>query len=100
MEPIRLETNTLKAFRIIAILEGISFIAFFITMPLKYYMEMRLPNKIVGMTHGILFIIYLLVAYMVTEEQKWKLKSFGILFLASLLPFATFYLERKYLRAK
>jgi len=100
MEPIRLETNTLKAFRIIAILEGISFIAFFITMPLKYYMEMPTPNKIVGMTHGVLFIIYVLVAYMVTEEQKWKRKSFGILFLASLIPFATFYLERKYLRAK
>lgn len=99
MEPILKETKTLNAFRWIAILEGISFIAFFITMPLKYYMEMPMPNKVVGMTHGVLFLIYVLFAYLVTEEQKWKLKTFGILFLASLIPFATFYVERKYLRA-
>ena len=99
MEPILKETKTLKAFRWIAILEGISFIAFFITMPLKYFMEMPTPNKYVGMTHGILFIIYVLVAFLVTKEQNWKLKSFGILFLASLIPFATFYVERKYLKA-
>ena len=54
MEPILKETKTLKAFRWIAILEGISFIAFFITMPLKYFIEMPTPNKYVGMTHGVL----------------------------------------------
>ncbi|QHI36070.1 hypothetical protein IMCC3317_14230 [Kordia antarctica] len=100
MEPISKETNTLKAFRWIAILEGISYIAFFITMPLKYFMEMPKPNRIVGMTHGVLFLIYVLLAFLVTKEQKWNFKSFGILFLASLIPFATFYVERKYLRIK
>jgi len=93
------ETKTLKNFRWIAIAEGISYLAFFITMPLKYMMEMPMPNKIVGMAHGILFIMYVVFAYLVTEEQKWTWKRFGILFVASLIPFATFYIEKKYLRA-
>ncbi|WP_046745779.1 DUF3817 domain-containing protein [Kordia zhangzhouensis] len=99
MDTILKETKTLKTFRWIAIAEGISYLAFFITMPLKYMMEMPLPNKIVGMAHGILFLAYVLFAYLVTEEQKWSMKRFAILFIASLLPFATFYIEKKYLRA-
>ncbi|MEM6685530.1 MAG: DUF3817 domain-containing protein [Bacteroidota bacterium] len=93
------ETKTLKNFRWIAIAEGISYLAFFITMPLKYMMEMPMPNRIVGMAHGILFILYVIVAYLVTQEQQWNRKRFIILFIASLIPFATFYVEKKYLRA-
>lgn len=92
------ETNTLKTFRWIAIAEGISYIAFFITMPLKYMMEILWPNKIVGIAHGILFIVYVLLAFLVVREQKWSLKRFVIFFVASLVPFATFYIEKKYLR--
>jgi integral membrane protein len=97
MEIIR-ETKTLKAFRWIAIAEGISYLAFFITMPLKYMLEIKTPNKIIGMAHGLLFVVYVIYAYLVTEEQKWTMKRFAILFIASLIPFATFYIEKKYLR--
>ncbi|EDP96339.1 DUF3817 domain-containing protein [Kordia algicida OT-1] len=92
------ETKTLKTFRWIAILEGISYIAFFITMPLKYMYEILMPNKIVGMVHGVLFIAYVVLALIVVIEQKWGIKRFLIFFVASLIPFATFYIERKYLR--
>lgn len=100
IEPVQKETSTLKRFRFLSILEGISYIAFFITMPLKYFMEMPMPNKIVGMSHGVLFLAYVLFAYLVTKEQNWSKKSFSVLFVASLIPFATFYVERKYLRLK
>ena len=100
IDPIQKETKTLSMFRLIAILEGISYIAFFITMPLKYMMEIMMPNKIVGIAHGRLFVIYVIYAYLVTEEQKWTMKRFAILFIASLVPFATFYVEKKYLRTK
>ncbi|WP_420574295.1 DUF3817 domain-containing protein [Kordia sp.] len=99
METTIKETKTLKSFRWIAILEGISYIAFFITMPLKYFMETPMPNKIVGMAHGILFIVYVILALVVVIQQKWGVKRFIIFFAASLVPFATFYIEKKYLRA-
>jgi integral membrane protein len=94
------QTKNIKLFGKLAIFEGYSFLALFITMPLKYFAEIPMPNKIVGMIHGFLFIAYVVFAIIVTVEQKWTLKRFALLFIASLIPFGTFYIEKKYLRAK
>lgn len=88
----------MNTFRKIAILEGISYLLLFITMPLKYWLEMPTPNYIVGMLHGILFIIYIVFALVLARHKNWKWDFTLLVLLASLLPFATFYLERKYLR--
>jgi len=89
----------LKLFRATAILEGISYLLLFgITMPLKYWADIFEPNKIVGYAHGVLFMVYVAMAVVFCWRHKWGLKQFTILFMASLLPFATFYVEEKYLR--
>ena len=89
----------LKTFRYTAILEGISYLALFaISMPLKYLAELGEPNKYIGYAHGFLFIVYIALAIVLTKKYQWGLKRFGVLFLASLLPFATFYIDKKYLR--
>ena len=81
----------LKTFRYTAILEGISYLALFaISMPLKYLAELGEPNKYIGYAHGFLFIVYIALAIVLTKKYQWGLKRFGVLFLASLLPFATF----------
>ena len=51
----------LKLVRITAIAEGISYLAFALTMPLKYMWEIAWPNKIVGMAHGVLFVAFCLL---------------------------------------
>ncbi|MEM9000097.1 MAG: DUF3817 domain-containing protein [Bacteroidota bacterium] len=89
----------LKIFRITAILEGISYLLLFgLTMPLKYWGELLWPNKIVGYAHGILFIIYILLMVVFCWSKKWGLKRYIVLFIASLVPFGTFYADKKYLR--
>ncbi|MBS9463715.1 DUF3817 domain-containing protein [Flagellimonas sp. 389] len=89
----------LKAFRITAILEGISFLLLFgLTMPLKYWAGMLEPNKVVGYAHGFLFIAYVVIALVFCWERKWGIRKFSILFVASLLPFGTFYADKKYLK--
>lgn len=89
----------LGLFRIVAILEGISYLALFgITMPLKYWADILEPNKWVGYAHGILFIAFIVLAVIVCIRKKWGFKRMAILGIASLLPFATFYVEEKYLR--
>lgn len=89
----------LKAFRLTAILEGISYLLLFgVTMPLKYWADLLEPNKVVGYAHGGLFIAYVILAMAFCWMQKWSIKRFVILFIASLLPFGTFYVEEKYLR--
>ncbi|MBD1260799.1 DUF3817 domain-containing protein [Maribacter polysiphoniae] len=89
----------LKTFRYTAILEGISYLSLFaISMPLKYLAGLGEPNKYIGYAHGFLFIAYIILAVVLTQSQKWGLKRLIVLFAASLLPFATFYIDKKYLR--
>ena len=89
----------LTSFRITAILEGISYLALFaISMPLKYLAKIPEPNKYIGYAHGFLFIAYIILAVIFWMEKKWSVKRLAILILASLLPFGTFYMDKKYLK--
>jgi integral membrane protein len=90
----------LKIFKVTAILEGISYLALFANMlivkptNLDLYKSLLYP---IGMSHGILFIGYVLLAILLRKSQNWDLKTFGIILIASLIPFGTFYVEKKYL---
>jgi len=89
----------LKLFSVTAILEGISYLALFgITMPLKYIADLPKPNIYVGYAHGVLFIAYIVLAVVVCWQKKWGFKRLFIFVLASFLPFATFYIDQKYLK--
>ena len=90
----------LQVFRYIAILEGISYLLFGLTMPLKYVYEILTPNYFVGMAHGMLFMLYCGVGLWCAIHYKWKFGFSVMVFLASLVPFGTFYLEAKYLKDK
>ena len=84
-------------FRIVAFLEGISYI---LLMTLGLYFKYQLNNesyvKILGMPHGLLFVLYIIVAFLLRENENWNTKDFRIILLASLIPFGTFYIDRKY----
>jgi len=84
----------LKLFRVVAFIEGISFLLFGITVPLKYWYEMPAPNMIVGTAHGFLFIAYILLLLLVASQYKWTWLKMALAFAASLLPFGTFIADR------
>ena len=89
----------IRRFRVIAILEGISFLVLlFIAMPLKYLADLPLMVKYVGWAHGILFISYILLAVPLFTRLKWSMERIYAVGIAALLPFGTFVLERKWLR--
>ena len=86
-------------FRITAFLEGVSFLLILaVTMPLKYIYDIPEPNQVIGMAHGLLFVLYLFQALTLTIEKKWSIRVLFILFLAAILPFGTFYFVPKVLR--
>jgi len=88
--------NVLGQFRMIAILEGISFLVLlFIAMPLKYMMDMPQAVAVVGAAHGLLFVMYGLWLVVVKFKYRWSILKTGIAFLASFIPFGTFVLDRK-----
>lgn len=89
-----------KAFRLISFLEGISYLLLlFIALPIKYIQGNELYVKILGMPHGILFIGYILLAILIQKKMKWNLKAMVVISLASIIPFGTFYVDKKYLRS-
>jgi integral membrane protein len=88
--------NNLERFRLIAFLEGISFLVLlFIAMPIKYILSEPLFVKYVGMAHGVLFLLFLYLLFVTAIEYKWKISFISMAFIASLIPFGTFYLETK-----
>lgn len=89
----------ISVFRIIALLEGLSYILLlFVAVPVKYLLEDPSYVKMLGMPHGILFVAYMALAFLVKPELKWSGKTFSFVLLASLIPFATFYVDLKYLK--
>jgi integral membrane protein len=94
-----MENNKLlNRFRWLAVAEGISYLLLGITVPLKRIYNIPEPNFVVGSIHGVLFIAYCIILLVLMIDLKWSFKKGLFLFLASLIPFGTFWAERKYLR--
>jgi integral membrane protein len=90
-----------KFFRLITLLEGLSYILLlFIAVPLKYGGGDDFLVKILGMPHGVLFMLYLALAFYLKDSYEWKWQQMAVVFLASIVPFGTFYVDRKYLKDK
>ena len=86
-------------FRIVAFLEGLSYLLLlFIAVPVKYINGDPQYVKLLGMPHGLLFVAYIVLAIWIKPDFKWTNKEFLIILLASIIPFGTFYIERKYLK--
>lgn len=95
----RMHEPIIRRFRTVAIAEGVSFILLlFIAMPLKHFFGMPMAVKVVGWAHGVLFIAYWIAALPLFTKLKWDAERIVGLGLASVLPFGTFVLERKWLR--
>jgi|TARA_B110000914_G_scaffold221937_1_gene234554 integral membrane protein len=89
-----------NVFRLVSFLEGISYLLLlFIAVPIKYLQGDASYVKILGMPHGILFMSYIVLAIVIQNQMKWSLKTLGIVGLASVIPFGTFYVNKKYLQS-
>ena len=89
----------LVLFRLIALLEGISFlILILVGVPFKYFHNNDAIVKAIGMPHGILFILYVFVSYVIKQKLNWSIKTYAIIISAAVIPFGTFYTDLKYLR--
>jgi len=91
--------SLVNIFKVIAFLEGVSYILLlFVATPVKYFGDDPQYVKMLGMPHGILFMLYIILAFMLKQESKWFKDNFKSVLLASIIPFGTFRLERKYLK--
>jgi integral membrane protein len=85
--------------RIIAFLEGISLLILVgVAVPLKYGWHNPALVKIMGPVHGLLFLFFVLNTISVGIAYKWEFRitTWKVL-LACIIPFGTFYIDRKIL---
>lgn len=87
--------DPLYRFRILALIEGVSYLLIlFVTMPMKYWMGIGILNKIVGWGHGILFVIYIVLAIEILIRRRIDFWQFLRVIVASIIPFGTFFNEK------
>ncbi|WP_019989123.1 DUF3817 domain-containing protein [Rudanella lutea] len=91
--------SQLGRLRILAFLEGVSFLLLIgVGMPLKYAYAMPMPNRIIGMAHGLLFVLYVLLVIQCGIEYRWSWRKTGLALLASIIPLGTFWADARLFR--
>lgn len=95
----QLLATPLGRLRLLAFVEGTSLLMLlFITMPLKYLLGYPGPNYILGMVHGVFFILYVMAVVQVKFSHGWTSKTTLLALLASVIPFGTFWADKKLFR--
>lgn len=89
-------TDPVPLLRRLGLVEGISFLVLmFIAMPLKYMAGQPLAVVITGWIHGVLFTLFCLALLRVKLVAKWPVKRCALVFIAALLPFGPFVIDRR-----
>jgi integral membrane protein len=88
-------SSSLSFLRLLALLEGISYLLLAITFPIKKIYGIEGPNFWVGMTHGILFITYCVFVLLVAKKYSWSFGKTVVSGFASLIPIGTFVADAK-----
>ncbi|HEV2736218.1 MAG TPA: DUF3817 domain-containing protein [Longimicrobiaceae bacterium] len=93
--------SSLGRLRAIGLLEGLSFLVLLgIAMPLKYLAGMPEMVRVVGMAHGVLFMVFVAAVAQVAVERRWPLTRVFMALAASVLPFGPFVLDARLLRGE
>ena len=88
--------SQIRVFRMTALAEGVSFLTLlFVAMPMKYFMGMPEVVRVVGSIHGGLFLLYVGLLAIVHIKQRWTFMFSLYAFIASIIPFGTFVLDKQ-----
>jgi integral membrane protein len=80
--------------RIIGFVEGVSYLLLlFVAMPLKYLAGLPMAVRVVGMAHGILFLLFFAAVVHVAMSRRWPVRRTLWAFASAVIPFGTFVLD-------
>ncbi len=88
--------NPIPFLRTITLIEGVSFLVLLgVAMPLKYFASLPMAVKWVGWIHGVLFVVFCASLLQTMIVVKWPLARGALVFIAALLPFGPFVMDRR-----
>lgn len=88
--------NPIPFLRTAGLAEGVSFLVLlFVAMPLKYFAGLPQAVKVVGWGHGVLFIAFTALLLYTAIIARWPFGRAALVFVAALLPFGPFLIDRR-----
>ncbi|GAB2768321.1 DUF3817 domain-containing protein [Rhabdobacter roseus] len=93
-------SSSVGRLRLVALLEGTSLLLLVgVAVPAKHLFGNPALVQALGPVHGLLFLLFVFNALRLGIEQRWSFRAttWKVL-VASLVPFGTFYIDRKILR--
>jgi integral membrane protein len=87
--------SALRHLATIGLVEGWSYLILLgVAMPLKYFAGFPAAVRVVGMAHGVLFVLFCAALLRVMIVRRWSILRGAAAFGSSLVPFGTFVLDR------
>ncbi len=88
--------NFLRAYRVAAWVTGIGLVILvFVAMPLKYFFGQPTLVSIVGVTHGFLYMAYIVCTLVLAERCRWRPLDALVILACGTIPLASFFAERR-----
>lgn len=88
--------NPLQLLRLVAFLEAISWPVLISVSLTVDRVNNRMPIRVFGMIHGVLFLVLVWLLIRARFEAQWPKGRVWLLFVASLVPFWPFFLDRRF----
>lgn len=93
--------NLFLAYRILAFIVGVLLLALAVGMVLKYGLTEGTPwqvrgdelTAVVALIHGWIYIVYVIVAFVLSRRAGWSLQFLIVMLLAGLIPVLIFWVE-------
>ncbi|MFJ2610310.1 DUF3817 domain-containing protein [Streptomyces sp. NPDC091279] len=90
--------TALRRLRLVSAPEAVSFLLLLVCSVLKRTTDFN-AVPVMGMVHGVLFILYVIFWADAWNRTKWNAKTAALYFVLSVLPTGGFFAERKLKRA-
>jgi integral membrane protein len=84
-------------YRVMAYVTGtLLIVLFFVAVPIKIFAHNGVLSTAVGLPHGVVcYPLYLLTTFDLYRRVRWPLGKVALIVLAGVIPFLTFYVERR-----
>jgi integral membrane protein len=89
----------LLRYRVMAFVTGtLLLLLVFVAVPLKYGAHHPGPTAVIGVTHGFMFIVYLMATLDLGIRLRWNPFKLVVVMACGTIPFASFIAERRITR--
>lgn len=87
--------TALRNYRVAAWVTGIGLLVLVVVaVPLKYFAGVPGPVAVVGVTHGFLYMVYIVCTLILAERCRWRPVEALVVLVAGTIPVASFVAER------